>query len=294
MLQTKPEMLLRTAHTLAVARDDRGDANVTPGTVLGRIGSLEARLAETAEEIDAAQRLRYEVFFRERGRADAKTLSERDADLFDDICDHLIVVDTARGGDIRSRLVGTYRLLPPGRVTGAPTGSGQGYYSADEFDVATLVSRHPRRRFLELGRSCVISAYRSKRTAELLWQGIWAYARAREIDVMMGCASFPGTVPAAHALALGYLHHNHGAEAPWQTRARPERFVDMDLMPSEAIGFRDAINAMPPLIKGYLRLGAMVAEGCVIDHDFGTTDIFIVLPIEVIPDRYIRYYTIDG
>ncbi|MBL0935074.1 MAG: GNAT family N-acetyltransferase [Rhizobiaceae bacterium] len=257
-------------------------------TCLGRIGALEVHLATSPFEVEAAQRLRYRVFYAERGAGAVCDLS-RDADRFDDICDHLLVVDTSLAVPNAERIVGTYRLLPQAKA--AATG---GFYSSAEFGIEALTARHPGLNILELGRSCVLPAYRSRRTVELLWQGIWAYTRRHGIDVMAGCASFEGTVPARHAEALSFLHHNCRAGGDWAVRAVDERFASMDLMPAEAIRTREALAAMPPLIKGYLRLGAMIGEGCVIDHEFGTTDVFVVLPVAKISARYINYYGADA
>lgn len=263
----------------------------TLDAALGRIGSLEVRLARDEEEIVAAQRLRFRVFYEElgAGRGAAGLLGERDTDRFDEVCDHLLVIDTAMAGSPQDRIVGTYRLLRQDRATA--TG---GFYSSAEFELDALIARHPDRNFLELGRSCVVAEYRTKRTVELLWQGIWAYCRRYGIDVMTGCASFAGIVPAAHAEALSFLHHFCLAQEPWRVRAVAERYECMDLMPVEAINERSALSAMPPLLKGYLRLGARFGEGCVIDHDFGTTDVLVVLPVEAISQRYINYYGADA
>lgn len=260
---------------------------IAPGALLGRIGTLEVRLARNSSEIAAAQEVRFRVFYDELGakRAFVHELEQTDADRFDAVCDHLVVFDTAIGGLDHRQIVGTYRLLRQD----AALESG-GFYSADEYEVEALVARHPGRKFLELGRSCVLPAYRSKRTVELLWQGIWAYARRHKIDVMSGCASFPGTVPAAHAQALSFLAHHAAAEPQWRTRAVKGRFHTMDLMPAEALDAKAAIGAMPPLVKGYLRIGARFGEGCVVDHDFRTTDVFVILPVESIAERYIAYY----
>jgi putative hemolysin len=255
--------------------------------VLGRIATLEVRLAECEQEIAAAQELRFKVFYDELGaRYDGASASEaRDQDRFDNVCDHLLVVDTAIAGSVRDQIVGTYRLL---RAEHAERAGG--FYSADEYEVEALIARKPDRHFLELGRSCVLPEYRSKRTVELLWQGIWAYCRRHDIDVMLGCASFHGTVPAAHALALSFLYHNCRAAQDWDVRALPHRYRSMDLVPREAVNPKAALLQMPPLIKGYLRLGASIGDGAVIDADFGTTDVFIILPVENISSRYISYY----
>lgn len=259
--------------------------------VLGRLGSLETRLAANAAEIRAAQLIRYKVFVEEMGARlpPEAMLAGIDFDAFDDICDHLIVLDKSLEGDTPDQIVATYRLL---RQEVAEKHSG--FYSASEFDIAPMIARHPGKRFLELGRSCVLAPYRTKRTVELLWQGNWAYSVKHNLDVMFGCASFPGAFPEFHALALSFLHHNTLASGDWAVRAASNRYRNMDLMPPEAVNPKHALIAMPPLVKGYLRLGAMVGEGAVVDHAFGTTDVLIVLPVESISSRYLNYYGADA
>jgi len=261
------------------------------GATLGRIGTLEVRLARDSSEIAAAQEIRYRVFYDELGarRDVAHALDQRDADRFDAICDHLLVFDTSIAGPEHRRIVGTYRLLRQEAAAAAG-----GFYSNDEFELDKLVARHPGLKFLELGRSCVLPAYRSKRTIEVLWQGIWAYINHYSVGVMTGCASFHGTDPSAHAEALSYLAHHCRAEGPWAVRAVAERYVAMDMMAPEAVNARAAIAAMPPLIKGYLRLGAKIGDGCVVDKDFSTTDVFIVLPVAALSTRYVNYYASEA
>jgi putative hemolysin len=268
-----------------------GREPLAAGAALGRIGTLEVRLAANDAEIRAAQEVRYRVFYEELGarRPNDDRAEKRDFDRFDAICDHLLVLDTALPGPQESQIVGTYRLLRQDVATAAG-----GFYSQDEFELPALVARHPGTRFLELGRSCVLPAYRAKRTIEVLWQGCWAYVNHYGIDVMTGCASFQGTVPAAHAEALSFLAHHCRAEGEWAIRAVPGRYQPMDLMPVEAVGLRSAMNALPPLIKGYLRLGAKIGEGCVIDHEFGTTDVCIVLPVKFLDARYVTHYSPDA
>lgn len=265
--------------------------NAPAHDILGRIGNLETRLARNASEIDAAQAVRYKVFVEEMKAqipldADRR---KRDADAWDLVCDHLLVLDTSIEGDPEDQIVGTYRLLRQDVAT--RTG---GFYSASEFSVGSLLERHPDKKFMELGRSCVLPEYRTKRTVELLWQGNWAYALKYGVDAMFGCGSFPGVIPEEHALALSFLHHNMVVREEWDVSARPELFRTMDLMPVEAINMRKALAALPPLIKGYMRLGAMVGNGAVVDHAFRTTDVLIVLPITNISGRYLNYYGADA
>ena len=275
---------VNTNHTQPVLEENVGD-------LFGRIGSLETRLARNEREIDAAQAVRFHVFAEEMNAQlppDAMR-NRRDIDAYDAFCDHLLVVDTAIDGDIEEQIVGTYRLLRQEVAV-----AHGGFYSASEFDIAPLLARHPDKQFMELGRSCVLPQYRTKRTVELLWQGNWAYALKHGVNAMFGCASFPGVHPEEHALALSFLHHNVQAKGEWAVAALADQYCDMDLMPVEAINARKALAAMPPLIKGYLRLGAMMGEGAVVDHAFNTTDVLVVLPIASISDRYINYYGADA
>lgn len=253
---------------------------------LGRIGTLEVRLARNEDEIAAAQEVRYRVFFDELGaRKNGLSVDRRDADRFDTICDHLLVFDNALPGPEHRRIVGTYRLLRQERAVAAG-----GFYSEGEFELNKLIGRHPGHRFLELGRSCVLAEYRSKRTIEILWQGIWAYIKHHQIGVMAGCASFHGTAPEAHAEALSYLAHHCRTRPDFDVSAVPHRYRSMDLMPIEAVSIKSAITHLPPLIKGYLRVGAKIGDGCVVDHEFGTVDVFVVMPVQEIGQRYVSYY----
>ncbi|MEM9573670.1 MAG: GNAT family N-acetyltransferase [Pseudomonadota bacterium] len=272
---------------LTLRTDRQNPISSFDGDILGQLGKLQVRLARSENEVANAQRIRFSVFHNEFGAKldDTSMQLERDQDVFDAYCDHLIVLDTELPGAESEQIVGTYRLMR--KQNAAKAG---GYYSADEFTVASLIARHSKRNFLELGRSCVLPAYRSKRTIELLWQGIWAYARTNNIDVMIGCASFAGTVPARHAEALTFLNTHAKARGEWHIAPLPGRHVDMDMMPEEAINLKSAINKLPPLIKGYLRLGAAFGDGAVVDPIFKTVDVMVVLPVEHIKQRYKSYY----
>ncbi len=283
----------------------KGLKGVAPGTlpfsrrkverVYGRIGDLEVRLAQTRRDIKRAQRLRYQVFYEEMSAVPTLTaqMRRRDEDPYDAICDHLLVVDTAarlggpaswprRGG----KVVGTYRVL---RQEIAERRFG--FYTQGEYDIAPLIAaRSPRYRFMELGRSCVLKPYRNKRTVELLWHGLWTYVREHRIDVMIGCASFAGTDPDEHAMALSFLHHYALAPPEWCCRAHDRLYVPMNRLPKEKVDAKLALKVLPPLIKGYLRLGAFIGDGAVLDRQFGTTDVLIILPVERIDPRYFDHF----
>jgi len=262
-----------------------------PAKVYGRLGCLEVRLARKRGEIRRAQRLRYKVFYEEMSAVpDALAiLSRRDEDAFDTVFDHLLVIDRGDPTDgrrwRRSKVVGTYRVL---RQEVADLYDG--FYTQGEYDIAPLLRTKPECKFIELGRSCVLKPYRNKRTLELLWQGVWTYVREHGADVMIGCASFEGTDPSIHAEALSFLHHNALAPEGWRVKAHDHLRVDMNMMPREAINTRAALKGLPPLIKGYLRVGAYVGDGAVIDHQFGTTDVFIIMPVEAIKSRYFVHF----
>lgn len=262
--------------------------------VFGRIGDLEVRMARSKGDVRRAQKLRYHVFYQELAAIpDALALmSRRDEDSYDLICDHLLVVDTGaqpkarRPWPRKPKVVGTYRVL---RQEIADLNDG--FYTQGEYDIAPLLERHgDNYRFLELGRSCVLEPYRSRRTVKLLWQGIWNYAREQGVDVMIGCASFEGTDPRSHAMALSHLHHHARAPEKWRVRAHQDRYVDMNMIPASQIDPRAVIKDLPPLIKGYLKLGAFFGDGAVVDHQFGTTDVFVILPVEAINARYFAHF----
>ena len=249
-----------------------------------RMGSLEVRLAESAAEIDWAQALRYRVFYNEMSAVPSPEMAarHRDFDDFDALCDHLLVVDHARGGGPES-VVGTYRLIrrPAAEKAGR-------FYSSSEYDIAPLANFPGE--VLELGRSCVDAAYRTRGSMQLLWRGIAAYVAQHRIELMFGCASLPGTDPQAIAQPLSYLHHHHLAPPELRARALPELYVDMALMEKEAVDAKRALVELPPLIKGYLRLGGFIGDGAVIDHQFNTTDVCIVVKTDLVTDKYAKHY----
>ncbi|MGE3334799.1 MAG: GNAT family N-acetyltransferase [Rhodospirillaceae bacterium] len=247
-------------------------------------GSQVIRLANSADELDAAQALRYRVFYDEMGaKPDAQMqASRRDFDKFDTICDHLLVVDAERKDD---PVVGTYRFIR--REHARAAGS---FYSASEYDITKLASFPGR--VLELGRSCVDAGYRNRATMQLLWRGVSEYVNAYGIDLMFGCASLPGTDPQQLAVQLSYLYHYHLAPEALRATALPHRKVEMNLLPKEAIDPKRALASLPPLLKGYLRVGGFIGDGAVVDHQFNTTDVCIIVKTDLIEERYTRHYDI--
>ncbi len=245
--------------------------------------SISVCLADQPEEIKAAQHLRYKVFYEEHGARPTKEIAreKRDFDEFDSIADHLIVVDNSI--DKNGTIVGTYRLL---RREAAERHGG--FYTNSEYDITPLLTcGHS---LLELGRSCVLPEYRTRPVMQLLWQGIADYIFKHEVELMFGCASIHETDISRISSGLAYMHHFHLAPEELRPRALEKLYIDMDLMPIEDINPRQEFSALPPLIKGYLRLGASIGEGAIIDPVFQTTDVCIVLPTHLVTSRYRKHY----
>ena len=257
------------------------------GASFGRIGPLEVRLAAGPADVAEAQALRYTIFYRELGAIPLPSDGPAglDIDHYDAVCDHLLVIDHDAGG----RIVGTYRLLR--QDIAAAHG---GFYSAAEFDLSPLIaSARGNGQVLELGRSCVAPAYRTTTTISLLWRGIAAYLQAHCISYMFGCASFQGTDPAVHAPALSLLYRQHLAPAGLRVRALPDHFIAMSRLDEGSFDQLSALRSLPPLLKGYLRVGAKVGDGACIDRQFNTVDVFVVMPVAAITRRYLDHYLGD-
>jgi putative hemolysin len=263
------------------------DGTEQPGTgALAPIiaGGLEARLANSEADIDAAQALRYRVFFEEMGARPSPELRRlrRDYDDFDTVCDHILVIDRDRP-DPAGVVVGTYRVLRRSRAA-----NGIGFYTSDEYDISRLEA-YPGE-ILELGRSCVDERYRTRPTMQLLWRSIAAYVTHFDIGLLFGCASLPGTDPNALGLPLTYLYHYHLAPPALRPRALARRYIDMRLLDEKYIDPRRAMAELPPLIKGYLRLGGFVGDGAVVDRQFNTTDVSVIVKTDLITDKYVKRY----
>jgi putative hemolysin len=254
--------------------------------VLAVSGALEVRLAETEHEIEQAQRLRYAVFYEEMSAIASPRMRElrRDFDKYDEVCDHLLVVDRdAHDDDGQPMVVGTYRLT---RENDAMRVGG--FYTASEYDLSAMLNGLASgTKYLELGRSCILKSYRSRPgTMQLLWKGLLAYVARFDIDLMFGCASLPGIDVAEMALPLSYLHHFHAMPEHLAVKARPELFVEMNRLPKDQVDARDGLRSLPPMLKGYVRAGCCIGDGAVVDRQFGTTDVFIYFPVSGLDPRY--------
>ena len=246
------------------------------------------RLARSRRDVKAAQLLRYRVFYKEMGAsANLKTkFFRRDSDRFDRACDHLLVIDRGRRRMrpiMPGSVVGTCRLIR--RAVADRRG---GFYSAGEFDLAPLL-KGPLE-IMELGRSCVDPEYRTRAVIDRMWRGIADYIAAHDIGILFGCASLPGTRPDELAELLSYLYHHHLAPEDSRPRAVDQRYVDMCMLPADQVDPKRALTALPPLLKGYLRLGAKIGDGAVVDEQFNTTDVCVILETARVTRRYLRHY----
>lgn len=245
---------------------------------------FSVRLAESEADLKAAQRLRYEIFIEELG-GDGALVNHADrleCDRFDPYFDHLILHD-----ETCARVAGVYRVMRKDQAARA----GQ-FYSADEYDLSPLLDSG--RSLLELGRSCLHRDYRGGMALYHLWSGLAAYIAEHRIEVLFGVASFHGTDPARLAPPLSLLHHNHLAPEAMRVRARPEAYQRMDLVPPEALDRRAAMQAIPSLIKAYLRLGGFVGAGAYVDRAFNTTDVCLILDTARLNERQARLYRDAG
>jgi L-ornithine Nalpha-acyltransferase len=249
-----------------------------------RARDLLIRLAETPAEVAASQELRFRVFCEEM---DAKPSHEmavvrREFDSYDEFCDHLLVFNEAMGQGSDS-VVGSYRLMR--RSAAARRGQ---FYSADEYDISVLLN-HPGE-IMELGRSCVERDHRSGAVMQLLWRGISEYVVHFDVDLMFGCASLPGIEPDPLNEPLSYLFHYHLAPVELRPRAVAERYLAMDRLAPDQFDAQSAMRQLPPLVRGYLRLGGYVGDGAVVDPDFGTTDVCVVVKTDLVTEKYYRHY----
>lgn len=232
---------------------------------------LTVGLARTGAEVEEAQRVRYIVFAEEMGAKLPSATEGLDRDRFDKHCEHLLVRDNET-----SQVVGTYRILPPDQARLAGS-----YYSETEFDLSNLADL--RDRMAEVGRSCVHPDYRDGATITHLWSGLADYIAKHDQEYLIGCASI-SMADGGHYAASVYnkIHKLH--EAPSEYRVTPHR-----PLPLESLN-QNLEVIIPPLIKGYLRLGAYIGGAPAWDPDFNCADLFIMLPVARLNARYAKHF----
>ncbi|MEY3884690.1 MAG: hypothetical protein RIS87_465 [Pseudomonadota bacterium] len=236
--------------------------------------SLQRRLcislARTPAEIEEAQRLRYKVFAEEMG-AQVSGTDGLDIDGFDQFCDHLIVRDSDT-----NQVIGTYRILSPEKANEAG-----GYYSAGEFDLSRLA--HLFDRTVEVGRACVHQNYRNGGTITMLWAGLAKYMQINNYEYMIGCGSVSMS-DGGHAAASLYQKLQDDYLSPIEYRVFARNPLPIKSLRT------DMQVACPPLIKGYLRLGAYICGAPAWDPYFNTADMLVMLPLSRINPRYAAHF----
>jgi len=246
--------------------------------------NFEVRLAKNFKDIDAAQKLRYRVFYEElKAKPTIKNiLYEKDFDELDPFCDHLLVIDHNKSIAHKS-IVGTYRLIrrPMTQIHGK-------FYTEGEFDIKNILKT--KGEILELGRSCVDKNYRDKPIIKLLWKAISAYMEHYKIKVLFGCASFPGTNYKKYKEQLSFLYHYHLAPESIRPKALLPNKVQINYCEKKTLNNYEIFKSLPPLLKGYLRLGAYVSDGAFIDKQFNTIDICIVLKSDSLKQKYLNLH----
>lgn len=245
---------------------------------------ISVRLAESREDIEAAQRLRYKVFYEELNATPTEEMARlrRDLNEFDEVADLLVVTDD-RLGEGAENIVGTYRLLR--QEIAEKHGD---FYTSDEFDISPLINSGAS--LLELGRSCVLEPYRTRPVLQKMWGGIADYVAEHSVGLMFGCASFPGTDIEAISYQLSYMHHYHLASDDLCPRALDSVYVDMNIHPKESFDAKRIFASLPPLIKGYLRLGASIGDGAYVDEQWNSIDVCIVMPTHLVTEKYFKHY----
>ena len=242
-----------------------------PQPSLTSSNAFTVALARDIHEVREAQRLRYKVFAQEMGARVPGREQGIDCDIYDAYCEHLLVRDTGSG-----EVVGTYRIL-----NGAQARRLGGFYSDEEFDLTRL--NCVRDLTVEVGRSCVHPDYRSGGAIAMLWSGLGAYMMERRYQYLIGCASI-GLADGGRRAASIYQHLQETSLSPAEYRVFPRLELPLDLA--------DTVSAalLPPLIKGYLRLGSYICGAPAWDPDFNTADLLMLLPIARMNPRYARHF----
>ncbi len=236
-------------------------------------------VAGTSEEVSAAQRLRHLVFAEEMGARLHTPVPGLDVDIFDDYCDHLLIRDD-RSGEV----VGTYRMLPPHRA--AQLGR---LYADGEFDLSGLADL--RGLLVETGRSCVHPGHRSGAVINLMWTGIARYLHLHGHRWLSGCASVP-LADGGDAAAAVWEVVREKHIAPPRLRVAPR--IPYPVGPAPTADRASLLATVPPLLRGYLRLGAWIGGEPAHDVDFAVADFFVLLSLDRVDPRYLRHFLGDG
>jgi putative hemolysin len=238
------------------------------------VKKLTCFIADTQALIKEAQTLRYRVFAQEMGATLKSSLEGLDYDEVDEYCDHLVVYD-----NVNSKIVGYTRLLNQEQATRLGR-----FYSQSEFNLDQVLALPGR--FLEIGRTCVDPDYRGSAVLTTLWSALVQYAMEGEFNYLMGCASI---TPGPSGFAIDAVYRNIDP----QNKATPELQVQPLIPVPNALRCQRDESGIPPLLKAYLRFGVLVCGEPYWDEDFNCMDLFIILPLGQVQERYSKHYMRD-
>ena len=251
-----------------------------------KVDNFVIKIAEKKSELKKAQALRYSVFYKEKKAI--PTISNKilrlDYDKIDKFADHLIVIDK-NIKRTKSKIVGTYRLL-----RGDIAAHCGGFYTSSEFDLSKILNSYKNNQILELGRSCVHKNYRNGTIMNLLWKAIAEYVRLYDIKILLGCASFHGTDIIKHTNELSYLRKNFSLPDEFSVKSLDTKIYPSYTEINSNINDLRTCVKLPPLIKGYLRIGGKVSHDCFVDHKFNTIDLCVIVTTDNIDEKYKKKY----
>lgn len=244
-------------------------------------GTIDVRFARNLEEIQGFQRVRHKVFCQEWGAFEGNKDKDMEADDYDEICDHLIAIDTSTGS-----VVGGYRLTRQ-----ASAMAKNGFVSQGEYDLSQLLTSGLT--LTEVSRACVDLNYRPRGVMSLLWKYMFYYIKHSGTDILFGTVSFQGTDPSIYAEELSYLHYFHRIKTDYCPQALPPHNVILPLLDREALCPENIFSRLPPLAKGYIRLGGAFGQGAYIDYAFRSIDVCVVIDTRAMSKRYVSHYAVE-
>ena len=251
-----------------------------------KVDNFVIKIAEKKSELKKAQALRYSVFYKEKKAI--PTISNKilrlDYDKIDKFADHLIVIDK-NIKRTKSKIVGTYRLL-----RGDIAAHCGGFYTSSEFDLSKILNSYKNNQILELGRSCVHKNYRNGTIMNLLWKAIAEYVKLYDIKILLGCASFHGTDIIKHTNELSYLRKNFSLPDEFSVKSLDTKIYPSYTEINSNINDLRTFVKLPPLIKGYLRIGGKVSHDCFVDYKFNTIDLCVIVTTDNIDEKYKKKY----
>lgn len=239
-----------------------------------RTNNFEVKLADNESELLEVCKLQYEellLYYNQENKIESGIFE----DEYDRLCDHLIAIDLKNNS-----IAGSYRLVRKDHIKEI------GHFTTEsEFDISKIKDYE----IMELGRAFVKSEYRDGSVISLLWEGIINYVIAHDIRFLFGTASFHGVDPSQYKHALSAIHYYHLSQLETRVKAINHP-VRLDQLPLEEVDMKLAKKEMPPLVKGYINLGATFGDGGFLDYDFNSLDVFTLIDLETVNQRYLQRF----